>query len=370
MTPEQVKMSTNLRLLALALAEKECALHGTREIDAIVPNCDAQKWYKSQRTNVRRIEFMKEALPDLMPSIASIHHEHDSFTMQMEREFRNWAYMRYMALQWVSCGMPTIAADIDLLHEIVRSDPTGIDGEAFIPAPWPAFVVVLPKNEYGLSGMYGDQSEHSLSSVWCCSGGKVKLSSEDDEEKDGLATMILSGSVMHVSVLRVANGETFNFSLASDEGTPDWTSRDQDTLMFTQRLLCGLLLAMKQNGGAIGTPTTLQRRKMSRRDKLTRRLTAIGAPSLPKVWNLSLAGFSRIMCPGSTHGKKTPPPGGWKLGSRFVVRGHYRRQACGEGRQERKTIWIRPHWKGPEDAPGKTTSYHDGKQAAEKTAPN
>jgi hypothetical protein len=36
---------------------------------------------------------------------------------------------------------------------------------------------------------------------------------------------------------------------------------------------------------------------------------------------------------------------------RFLVSGHYREQACGVGRKDRKTIWIEPHWKGPELAP-------------------
>lgn len=34
----------------------------------------------------------------------------------------------------------------------------------------------------------------------------------------------------------------------------------------------------------------------------------------------------------------------------FLVRGHFRRQPHGPGRGERKTIWIAPHWKGPEGA--------------------
>lgn len=35
---------------------------------------------------------------------------------------------------------------------------------------------------------------------------------------------------------------------------------------------------------------------------------------------------------------------------RFIVRGHFRRQACGPNRELRVTTWIKPHWKGPEFA--------------------
>lgn len=39
----------------------------------------------------------------------------------------------------------------------------------------------------------------------------------------------------------------------------------------------------------------------------------------------------------------------FKLQRRFVVRGHFRNQACGTGYKEHKTIWIEPYWKGPTD---------------------
>lgn len=36
---------------------------------------------------------------------------------------------------------------------------------------------------------------------------------------------------------------------------------------------------------------------------------------------------------------------------RWIVRGHWRWQACGEGRSERRRIWINPFVKGPDGAP-------------------
>ncbi len=39
----------------------------------------------------------------------------------------------------------------------------------------------------------------------------------------------------------------------------------------------------------------------------------------------------------------------------LLVRGHWRRQAIGPGRKERKWIRIEPYWKGPEDAPIRTS---------------
>lgn len=35
----------------------------------------------------------------------------------------------------------------------------------------------------------------------------------------------------------------------------------------------------------------------------------------------------------------------------WIVRGHWRNQAFGEGRKQRRPTWISPYVKGPEDAP-------------------
>lgn len=35
--------------------------------------------------------------------------------------------------------------------------------------------------------------------------------------------------------------------------------------------------------------------------------------------------------------------------TRWIVRGHWREQACGKGRRDRRRIYIAPHYKGPED---------------------
>lgn len=50
----------------------------------------------------------------------------------------------------------------------------------------------------------------------------------------------------------------------------------------------------------------------------------------------------------NAQGREGPPL--WKVEHRFIVRGHWRNQAVGPGRAERRKTWIAPHWKGPEGA--------------------
>lgn len=42
---------------------------------------------------------------------------------------------------------------------------------------------------------------------------------------------------------------------------------------------------------------------------------------------------------------------------RHLVRGHFRNQACGTERKERKRIWIHPHWRGEEGLPIATKNH-------------
>lgn len=46
-----------------------------------------------------------------------------------------------------------------------------------------------------------------------------------------------------------------------------------------------------------------------------------------------------------------------KMTVRTLVSGHWRNQPVGEGRKERKRIWIEPHWRGPEYAPITSKKY-------------
>ena len=48
----------------------------------------------------------------------------------------------------------------------------------------------------------------------------------------------------------------------------------------------------------------------------------------------------------------------WRLRSRFVVRGHWRNQACGKRRKGRRRTWIAPFWKGPKNGPEILRNYY------------
>lgn len=59
----------------------------------------------------------------------------------------------------------------------------------------------------------------------------------------------------------------------------------------------------------------------------------------------------RLHAPRRPADPDKPKGAGHALDHRVEVRGHWRNQACGPGRKERKRIWIEDHQRGPEDAP-------------------
>jgi hypothetical protein len=52
-----------------------------------------------------------------------------------------------------------------------------------------------------------------------------------------------------------------------------------------------------------------------------------------------------------THDEQPEPGEGREYTRRWLVRGHWRQQACGPQRSQRRPTWIAPYIKGPGEAP-------------------
>lgn len=110
---------------------------------------------------------------------------------------------------------------------------------------------------------------------------------------------------------------------------------------LAKRLVTGLLLAM-QNQNNFRSKTSSPRNGKGQREpgvEPAHRVVFVGAPlnidCREKVADYIKHGSSRKGVPHL----------------QFLVRGHYKRQVIGIGRKGRKVIWIKPFWKGPENAP-------------------
>lgn len=133
------------------------------------------------------------------------------------------------------------------------------------------------------------------------------------------------------------------------------TELDLDTVHRAARLLENLALwiAERGKGRRIRTPGELRNRaKPPNRRNPTPEIWELGREVKldPEVLDLATSIDSA-------------PRKLWRVKSRFCVRGHWRDQACGPGRRQRRRTWIAPHWKGPVDGTKLAHLYRDEPRA-------
>lgn len=117
----------------------------------------------------------------------------------------------------------------------------------------------------------------------------------------------------------------------------EWLSEDRVMIRWwlAAMVLCGQVLPRH-----VETASRAQRRR-------ARRIPTIQEPDWGEVHVTTLRRANRA---GTAWEDETPEEGG-RYSHQWVVSGHWRWQACGPGRKDRRLTWIAPHLKGPEDAP-------------------
>lgn len=155
-------------------------------------------------------------------------------------------------------------------------------------------------------------------------------------------------------------GERFGLSLCSDNGVHIWEHSatgvtltdfltdeepvvvenmehiDRRLVVTAKRVILGLLTAMEYQPPEIAVDVAGKGLRTSS-DPEHREVAFSSRISLPKTNEGDLAGWIET---GRCSAR-------WQ----YVVRGHWRRQACGPSHQERRLTWIRPHWRGADGAP-------------------
>jgi len=127
------------------------------------------------------------------------------------------------------------------------------------------------------------------------------------------------------------------------------THTDHRNLVNAKRVLVGLALYLREK--ALGRPIIAHARTKSER-------RAAGAGGLPAVWEIGreVPLVQSLVDAARARGERDRAK--WHLCKRFVVRGHWRRQAVGVGRAERRLIFVAPFWKGPRDGTGIAHLYN------------
>ncbi|MFH1184482.1 MAG: hypothetical protein V1755_05525 [Chloroflexota bacterium] len=94
-------------------------------------------------------------------------------------------------------------------------------------------------------------------------------------------------------------------------------------------------------------PSDSRKEKKYTTKRKSHRIDISARGAKPQVW---IVGKDIILGKEQIEEAKTDPSSRtFRLKNRFTVRGHWRNQACGDGRSDRKMIWVQPYWKGPRD---------------------
>jgi len=258
--------------------------------------------------------------------------------------FLQHAYRTFcFSLQWLSMGMPTAS----LTHgATTRFGLTDLRGLRFseIGMPFPSLFLQMPDKFSGLS-LTGKQSKpvpirsialssHSLFdtlgqrreelSIHAVSWDGTSLFSDQPLEADTSLESLCSA----------------NWPTTSGDGMIQLEQCDEEALSSCIRVALNACVYM------VSCPEKVERLRCTQFHKET---ALLGVPC-PKHWIVGrgitvssneAAALSALSSPGRP---------AWRAHSRFIVRGHWRNQACGLRSETRKRIWIQPHWKGPADA--------------------
>ena len=113
-------------------------------------------------------------------------------------------------------------------------------------------------------------------------------------------------------------------------------------------LMCNILMYLNSNGADISAAKKNVRPKIKskKRKKIKKANNEFSALSETEYFDLGRSIKINKDIPVS----KEHTGASFKYSYKFTVRGHFRNQACGKDRKDRKLIWIRPHYKGPDKA--------------------
>jgi hypothetical protein len=224
---------------------------------------------------------------------------------------------------------------------------TGIPQDIEIKPPWKTFLIELPTNMLHTRGAVVLQPSEVGQDEFLA----YVMVSQHAVTKDGVPipdswsfdAYTSEGTSLHrwrASPEELRSGELSHLDhMFPDAFSNELTSRDDRTLFLLSRLVVNTCLAMSnpENVRSVGRhpkndpvgPPRGTKDPVCRVFRVGKPITLDCRPALEEYLS----------------GAKRGP-----LTVQFLVRGHWRWQACGTRMTERRMTWIEPYWKGPEDA--------------------
>lgn len=261
------------------------------------------------------------------PSVAPKYHLsvaiqlfHEAYLMDNDEEFLPFR-IAWEAL-WAHLAFPHVKVDAQTAAQLVA---TSTEGAGVDRSPWPAVVFEFPEEVFGAP---------------IC----VSLLDTSGVSPNNLGEVALSVSLDRAQPMTPASGTLYEASTVSElcqgiarrDALPDNALHRARHLAAIGRVTLGTVAALQSK---LGTVRRRQNGKLRvHRGPLTGGTYYAGLPVKCNVtrevadW---VAGRRQSLRRSSV---------------RWLVRGHWRQQACGKDRGQRRRTWVAPYWKGPERA--------------------
>lgn len=265
--------------------------------------------------------------------------------------------------RWYRGGLPRIRLSHGLAAQLALTDPTGIEAADvcmpfrcyMLEFPFPQGPVVLDDGKEDAVAMLVMDYRLPCDPVEFGVGAKslaellallVKQRGESQWIHRNIHGLLYAGS----SALEIA--VPLRRAIAFPSAAPGIPDRDRRAGLLAQRIVVNLALYVK-HVDSLGGSTGTGGKAVNHDHDLTSMLYEVGTEV---KLERPLRDAARAFCMrGQAHKK-------WKLDKRFIVRGHWKKQACGKERTERKLVFVEPYWKGPMGAPVVARLYTGGEE--------
>lgn len=292
--------------------------------------------------------LLKRRLPGFMQQFKHTPHE----------TRREEVVQMHTLLGWIDNGMPVFELTHGLMAALLLTDPTDVLAED-VKMPFPTFLVRFPQPFWQVQGNSGTHRPAVYALVHQCLTPKMMINSDGQAHVFDRETRIINRIVSQDGITQVWERRTpipeagpiapWLAEIVGEAPNEGQSLRpliedDRHLLIAFRRLLINLCLYIAEHGRGEKISRPPKKHKSKNKSEPS------PAPT-PEVWILGrevkldrdLVDSAKAWTESRAGGKRAD---GWKIRSRFTVRGHWRNQPCGEGRKERRLKWIAPHWKG------------------------
>lgn len=264
--------------------------------------------------------------------------------------YREYVHGMHSAARWAQFGFNVFDLTADFAASLLLTEPAPLDPEHELHLPFPCFFIRLPP---GIVPMFAHGEQHWAEGIWChrFTGHHLEHGPRTDffrwtAERKGL---VVWKDRFPRNLEDPVDQSVYNLTW---DGDPPTVPEDNVTADRALRIIRNLVAWLDATGGldAQARPLPPKLKKKVSKDK--RR--AVDGGVWPRVWlfgqNVKLRPELRKMASEFALAQSAHAPSGWKVRVKHVVRGHFKFQAHGEGRELRKRIWVEPYWRGPDGA--------------------